>query len=199
MACIVAAKIGEAGRASSAGLGTRSRQPKKDQTMFRKFAVALVAASVLTAPAFAQGNGATAAPRVKTETKSDNATPRVVNANPTFKTTKIRTSKRYARHHVKHVKHVAHAKRLRHVAHATPVKHVWHVAHVKPIKHVRHVAHVKRSGHVAHVKPVKHVNHVRVAHATHGTKAQKPVRHIVSKATTGQNGATALKAKSNVN
>src|SRR5262249_47391084 len=77
---IVAAKIGAAGRASPAGLGIRPRQPEKDKTMLRKFAVALVAASVLTAPAFAQGNSATAAPRVKTETKSDSATPRVVNA-----------------------------------------------------------------------------------------------------------------------
>jgi hypothetical protein len=33
----------------------------------------------------------------------------------------------------------------------------------------------------------------------HGAKAHKQVRHVVSKSTVGQNGATAPKAKSNVN
>ncbi len=123
--------------------------------MLRKFAVALLAASVFTAPVFAQGGGAPATPSVKTETKSDRATPKVVNANPALKSAKVKTSKHYARHHVKHVKHVAH---------------------------------------------VKHVKHVKVAHAAHGTKAHKPMRHVVSKSTTGQNGAmSAPKAKSNVN
>jgi hypothetical protein len=91
--------------------------------MLRKFAVALLAASVLTAPVLAQGGGSTATPPAntgtKTETKSD-AAPKVVTANPTLKTAKVKTSKRYARHHVKHVKHVAHVKRVKHVksAHA---------------------------------------------------------------------------------
>jgi hypothetical protein len=153
---ILAVKIGAAGRASPAGLGTRSRQPEKDKPMLRKFAVALLAASVFTAPVFAQGGGAPATPSVKTEIKSDSVTPKVVNAHPTLKTAKVKTSKRYARHHVKHVKHVA---------------------------HVKHVKHVK----VAHV------------HGAKGTKAHKQVRHVVSKSTIGQNGATAPKAKSNVN
>jgi hypothetical protein len=145
-------------------------------TMLRTFAVALLAASVITAPVFAQGTGAPATPSVKTETKADSATPKVVNANPTLKTAKVKTAKRhYARHHVTHVKHVAQVKRVRHVA---KVKHV---------------------GHVAHVKRVKPVAHVKVAHATHGTKAHKQVRHVVSKSTIGQNGATAPKAKSSVN
>jgi hypothetical protein len=93
--------------------------------MLRKFAVALLAASVLTAPVFAQGNGAAATPPVKTETKSNSATPKVVTANPSLKTAKVKTSKRYAHHHVKHVRHVAH------------VTHVNHVAHVKRVKHVK--------------------------------------------------------------
>lgn len=88
--------------------------------MLRKFAVALLAASVLTAPVFAQGNGVPATPPAKTATKSDSATPKVVTANPTLKSAKVKHSKRYARHHAKHVKHVAHVKRVKHakVAHA---------------------------------------------------------------------------------
>ena len=96
--------------------------------MLRKFAIALVAASVFTAPVFAQGGGAAATPTVKTETKSGTAgpaastaaTPKVVTASPTLKSAKVKTTKRYAHRHVKHVKHVAHVKRVKHakVAHA---------------------------------------------------------------------------------
>ena len=85
--------------------------------MLRKFAVALLAASVFTAPVFAQGGGAPANPPAKTESKSGTA-PKVVTANPDLKAAKVKTSKRYARHHVRHVKHVAHAKRVK-SAHAT--------------------------------------------------------------------------------
>ena len=99
--------------------------------MLRKFAVALLAASVFTAPVFAQGSGAPATPSVKTEIKSDSATPKVVNANPTLKTAKVKTSKRYARHHVNHVKHVAHVTRVKHVK-------VAHVHGAKAHKQVRH-------------------------------------------------------------
>lgn len=153
--------------------------------MLRKFAVAILAASVLAAPVLAQGTGATAQQPVKTETKGDRATPKVVNANPTLESAKVNTSKRYARHHVKHVKHVAQVKRVR------------HVAHVKPVKHVRHAAYVKHAGHVAHATRVKHAN---VAHVTHGAKAHKQVRHVASRSTAGQTRAmTAPKAKSNVN
>ena len=42
--------------------------------MLRTFAVALLAASVLTAPVFAQGNGAAATQPVKTETNATSAT-----------------------------------------------------------------------------------------------------------------------------
>jgi hypothetical protein len=123
--------------------------------MLRTFAVALLAASVLTAPVFAQGNGAAATPPVKAETNATSATPKVVTATPTLKTAKVKTSKRYAHRHVKHVKHVAHVKR---------------------------------------VKPAKS------AHVVYGAKTHKQVRHVVSKSTSGQNGAmTAPKAKSNVN
>ena len=108
--------------------------------MLRKFAVALLAASVFTAPVFAQGSGAPATPSVKTETKSNSATPKVVNANPTLKTAKVKASKRYARHHVKHVKHVAHVKRVKHVT-------VAHAAHgTKGTKQVRHVVSKSTAG-----------------------------------------------------
>ena len=120
--------------------------------MLRTFAVALLAASVLAAPVLAQGTGATATPPAKADTVTPATTPRVVTANPDLKTAKVKTSKRYARHHVRHVKHVAHVKR---------------------------------------------VKQVKSAHAVHGAKH---VRHLVSKSTTGQNGAMAApKAKSSVN
>lgn len=85
--------------------------------MLRKFAVALLAASVFTAPVLAQGGGSTATPPAKTESR---ATPKVVTANPSLKSAKVKTAKRYARHHGHHVKHMAHVKRVKHVrtAHA---------------------------------------------------------------------------------
>ena len=96
--------------------------------MLRKFAVALVAASVLTAPAFAQGNSAPA------------TTAKVVNANPSLKSAKFKAAKHHARHHVKHVKHVAHVKRIKHVR-------VAHAAHgTKVHKHIRHVVSKSTSG-----------------------------------------------------
>jgi len=100
--------------------------------MLRKFAVALLAASVFTAPVFAQGNGASTTPPAKTEIKKDSAAPKVVNAKPALKNAKIKTSKRYARHHAKHVTHVAHVKRAKHVksaytVHGTKGTQVRHV------------------------------------------------------------------------
>jgi hypothetical protein len=108
--------IGAAGRTIPAGLGRRTRQAEKEMTMLRTFAVALLAASVLTAPVFAQGAATT--PPVKTETST---TPKVVPANPALKSAKVKASKHYAHRHAKHVKHVAHVKRVKHVrtAHAT--------------------------------------------------------------------------------
>jgi hypothetical protein len=103
--------------------------------MLRKFAIALLAASVFTAPVLAQGGGSTATPPAKTEmkseTKTDRATPKVVTANPTLATAKVKPAKRYARHHGHHVKHVAHVKRVKHVKTA-------HAVHgTKAAKHMR--------------------------------------------------------------
>jgi hypothetical protein len=119
---ILASKIGAAGRNVPAGHRIRARQPEKEHPMLRKFAVALLAASVFTAPVFAQGSGAPANPPAKTESKSGTA-PKVVTANPDLKAAKVKTSKRYARHRVKHVQHVAQVKRVRHVKTAHAMTH----------------------------------------------------------------------------
>ena len=108
--------------------------------MLRKFAVALLAASVFTVLVFAQGGGSPATPPAKTETRSDSATPKVVNANPALKTAKVKTSKRYVRHHAKHVKHVAHVKRVK------PAKSAHAVHGAKTHKQVRHVVSKSTSG-----------------------------------------------------
>ena len=105
--------------------------------MLRKFAVALLAASVFTAPVLAQG-GATATPPAKVETKSD--APKVVTVKRSHKTAKVKPAKRYAHRHGHHVKHVAHVKRVKHVK-------VTHAAHgTKAHKQVRHVASKSTSG-----------------------------------------------------
>ena len=91
--------------------------------MLRTFAVALLAASVFTAPVLAQGGGSPATPpaktEMKTETKTESATPKVVTAKPTLETAKVKPAKRYAHHHRHHVKHVAHVKHVK-TAHAVP-------------------------------------------------------------------------------
>jgi hypothetical protein len=95
--------------------------PKRTKTMLRTFAVALLAASVFTAPVLAQGGGSAATPPAKVETRTD-AAPKVT-ANPSA--AKVKPAKRYTHRHAKH-KHVAY------------VKHK-HVAHVKRVKHVKSV------------------------------------------------------------
>ncbi len=108
--------------------------------MLRNFAVALLAATVLTAPALAQGASKTDAttpaaaattPASKTAAKPEQKT---VAAKPT------QTSASVHKHH----RHVAHLKHGKHVAH---LKHVKHAKYVKAVPstdgakhHVRHVA-----------------------------------------------------------
>jgi hypothetical protein len=88
--------------------------------MLRTFAVALLAASVLTAPVLAQGGGSAATPPANAATKTESSATPKVTANPSLKAAKVKPAKRYARHHGHHVKHVAHVKRVKHVrtAHA---------------------------------------------------------------------------------
>src|SRR5947199_6629886 len=102
--------------------------------MLRTFAVALLAASVFTAPVLAQGGGAAATPPAKTE---NSATPKVVTANPA-ETAKVKPAKRYARHHRHHVKHVAHVKHVNHIktahkVHGTKAAKPMHAAVSKSI------------------------------------------------------------------
>jgi hypothetical protein len=109
----------------------RAREPEKDTSMLRKFAIALLAASVLTAPVLAQGPTNTATPPAKTGTAAPAATPaaapKVVAAKPTLKTAKVKATKRYARHHVRHVKHVRHVRSVKHIKAVHGAKHVRHV------------------------------------------------------------------------
>jgi len=100
----------------------RPANPKRTKTMLRKFAVALLAASVFTAPVLAQGGGATATPPAKVETKSD--APKVVTIKRSHKAAKVKPAKRYAHRHGHHVKHVAHVKRVKHVKAAHVIRQV---------------------------------------------------------------------------
>ena len=160
--------------------------------MLRKLAVALIAATVFTAPALAQ-SATPANPPASAATKTDTApaptppatattttpatTPAVVAAKPTLKSAKVRHGRRLA-HHVKRVKHAKHAKLVERM------KHVKHVTHVKRAKLVKHARHIK------HVQPVKHVKaakHLKIAKA-HGTRH---VRHLIRKSTTARSDAPA--------
>jgi hypothetical protein len=106
--------------------------------MLRNFAVALLAATVLTAPALAQG--------MKTDTKTPAAatttTAPKADAKTDRKTVAAKPTHTAGMH--KHHRHVAHLKHGKHVAH---VKHGKHVKYVKAAPstdgakhHVRHVA-----------------------------------------------------------
>jgi len=98
--------------------GARPPLSKGSIAMFKKIAVALVAASLLAAPAFAQGNAqGSATPAVTQHTKA------AVKHKVAVKAHKV---KRHASlHHRKHVKHVKqarhHVKSVKH--HASRVKH----------------------------------------------------------------------------
>jgi hypothetical protein len=82
--------------------------------MLRKFAVALLAASVFTAPVLAQGTQ-TANPPAKTGAVA--AAPKAIAAKPALKAAKVRHAKRHVAH-VRHVKHVRTAKSLHRSQHA---------------------------------------------------------------------------------
>jgi hypothetical protein len=85
--------------------------------MLRKLAVALLAASVFTAPVLAQGTQ-TASPPAKTGAVAPKtgtvapaaipATPKVVAAKPTLKVAKVKHAKRHVAH--KHARHVVRSK-----------------------------------------------------------------------------------------
>jgi hypothetical protein len=123
--------------------------------MFKKIAVALVAATMLTAPALAQGGADTKTGQ--TPAAASTATTKVVAAKPKLKSAKVKAGKRYAvRHH----------------------RHVRHVAHVKHVKYVKSAAYApKHYGAKHHVAHVKHAPYVKSA--VHGSKHH--VRHVVRK------------------
>ena len=73
--------------------------------MLRKFAVALLAASVFTAPVLAQGTP-TANPPAKTGAVA--AAPKAIAAKPTLKVAKVKHAKRHVAH--KHARHVVRSK-----------------------------------------------------------------------------------------
>jgi hypothetical protein len=90
----------------------------RKKTMLKTFAAALIAASMLTAPALAQGMGSSA-PATEM-TKSAPAKAAKVHKH-------VRTTKHVrARHHVKLVRHVRHGRH--HVRHAGKHTHAVHVA-----------------------------------------------------------------------
>jgi hypothetical protein len=144
--------------------------------MLRKLAVALIAASVLTAPVLAQGTADT-----KTKTDAPAATapaPKIVAAQPSLATSKVKAHKPLMRHVAyKHRKHIRFA-------------HVKHRKHIKLVK-VRHHAPAKIVK-VKHLKPVKYVSHAKAKHGiTYGIKhsvtarhTAKPVHHVTRKSTT---------------
>jgi hypothetical protein len=100
-------------------------EPQKDEAMLRKLSAALIAASILVAPAFAaEPAKAPAAPA----TAQDNTgtVPGKTARHSGYKHTRHADTHRYHRHahrHGKPVKHVAHVKHTKRVAkaHETPV------------------------------------------------------------------------------
>jgi hypothetical protein len=112
--------------------------------MLRKLAVALLAATVFTAPVLAQGTS-TATPPAKTDTKTGTATPaaapaatpaapKVVTAKPTLKVAKNTTGHRFVGRHFARVKHVKHVRAMK-SGHG--VKHVRHFDRSTPMTDAR--------------------------------------------------------------
>ena len=124
--------------------------------MSRNFAVALLAATLLTAPAFAQGtpNADTKAPAAAATTPSSKTDQKTVAAKPTQKPTQKSASVH---------------KRHRHVAHLNHVKHVAHVKHVKPEKYVKAVPATDSAKH-----QVRHVS--KEPASTTGSAAANPAK-----------------------
>ena len=99
--------------------------------MLRKIAIALVAATMLTAPALAQGGGATK------PTTTGTATSAATVAKPTANPTRAAHITHKRAKHVRHVRHVKHVKKLAR-------KHALHARSRVSAKDVRHVGMTKR-------------------------------------------------------
>src|SRR5476649_358698 len=104
--------------------------------MFRKFAAAVIAVSLIAGPVFAQGTSTapvtTGQPAVKANVKTD----------AKVKTTEVKVikTKKHVAMHRHHRKHFAHVKHVKHV------KYVSHVNHVKQLKTVKQPAKAKIAG-----------------------------------------------------
>lgn len=108
--------------------------------MLRKFAVALIAATMFTAPVLAQGSTVTP-PASSQPAKSEPAKTEV----PSVKTVKaVKHVKTHARLHTRHIKHVRHAKAAKHVTkHVTMKKHARAHAQAKR-PHVARIANARQ-------------------------------------------------------
>jgi len=139
--------------------------------MFRKIAIALIASSILAAPALAKAPAkATPVKPVATQVANNDA------AKPAVKpVTRVKVGKRhrhFARHHRNH-RHLMTAGKPRHHAVAgKPRTHVRHIATMKPGKPAKFVKASTRGSHVHRFvkvkKPIK----------THRTAALKPARRM---------------------
>jgi hypothetical protein len=96
----------------------RTARPERKTTMFRKIAGSLLAATLLTAPALAEGLSKNPAPAAVTQpVKADVKAP--VKADATVKTHRVKHARKHFRSHVaKHGKSVKVTKSLK------PVKHI---------------------------------------------------------------------------
>jgi len=116
--------------------------------MLRKFAVALVAASVFTVPAVAQ----TPAPNAPKASVSQSV------AAPTS-TTVVKADQAPIKH-ARHVRHLHGALLAKHVTRAAYAHHRAHVTHLKYVE-------------VKHGKYAHQINHVKFAHNVKPAKTQK--------------------------
>lgn len=110
--------------------------------MLRKVAVALLAATMFTAPVLAQGTGgananppATSQPAKGAAAKTTTAKPVAGTQTPAVKTIKKVKKAKTHRHHAKAAKRVGHAK---------PAGHAKTTKFLKSNKQTRHVAAIKR-------------------------------------------------------
>jgi hypothetical protein len=108
----------------SANPASRRSAIKRKKTMFKTFAAVLIAASMLTAPAFAQST--TPAPSAPAAQMTKAPAVKVVKAKRHHVKKHV-----HARVHVKHVRHARHHRR-HHVRHASVKRTHVHVARQAP-------------------------------------------------------------------
>ena len=123
MVARVACMISEAGHPAG-----EPRDPQEEETtMFKTISAALLAVSVLAAPALAASPAkSTQAPVIKTTTQAP-----VIKAEPS-KSKFFNANARMGRHHDKHLRHHRHHKHIGMLkTHGTPKLAIKHVSHAK--------------------------------------------------------------------